>query len=414
MKHKFFIFNSILILIFVISISSFAGTKEEINDYMEFKYNLTTNPNLWSDSNTYKAWVIYSNANPLFISSNTPLIINLINGRPYIDNTSGSVTATSYKLNGVYFGSTSFGELFNLRLIDYPANSVYNSTVRPDTGADISYIVTSHDISGNSGLPIYPMSYLDDVIYEMYNPPATDINSIGEQYMLITNPPDDYKTVSKTISYSMMYRIKTQSFNDLIISIKSRNNKIFDDDESIQSYMIRSQTGKQNGDFYEGYITIDVNYKLDFIGETGIIANIKSVSENKFVADLKDIEIVSFIDSNADGINDETNEKQYVPPVSPGEGFIDNVERSDYSDDIWGEIKYQSDKILNFLTAPLRWIADALKDVLEWINESIGFISSISLFFSTFLGFLPLEILTAIQMLIYTFVIFAIVKLIRG
>jgi len=414
MKHKIFIFITLLILILSLSISSFAGTKTEINDYMQFKYELTTNPNQWAYPHTYYAWVIYSNAKPLFISSTTPININLVNGKPYIDNTSGSLSTFSYNLSGDYFGSTGFGEMFNLRLIDYPAGSIYNSTVRPDTGANISYIVTSHDITGNSGLSIYPLSYLDDEIYLMQHPLATEITQTVEQFCLITSPRDDYRTVSKTVSYSIIYRIKATSSEDIILHIKNNLAVPLAEDTNIQSYLIKSHTGMQYGDYYEGTLILNVNYKTLFTGTTGIVVSAESVSENRFVSDMKNIQISAFVDSNADGFDDYTLENAYKGPVAPGSGYLDDIDRTAYSDDVFGEVQYLGDKLMSYVTMPFKFIGESFEFILEWLATSSSWITGMSNVLSTIFGFLPPEITGGMIFLFLVFVVFAIIKMIRG
>ena len=301
----------------------------------------------------------------------------------------------------------------NIRQVKLYSEGVSNVTVSsPTKYANTSNIGTSKltfsllpdetfTVTRNSG----DIIHLDVLKYE-----APEIVAPQNEFMYITNPPDDYQTVSKYIVYWVSYQINGTSVNDILLKVRNINNVPLASDTTVLKYELRDQKASVVNGVVKGSFTLEVQYQNTFVGTTGITV----IAENgtKSVADTKNVIIGSFIDADADGIDDNTGDEPYKPPTVVDESGI--PQRDDFTDDIWGEVSYGFERIMYYITMPLRWIADSLKSVTTWLTESSSWLTEINTFLSGVMGFMPDEIMSAIMMLVTVFVIFAIIKVIRG
>lgn len=156
-------------------------------------------------------------------------------------------------------------------------------------------------------------------------------------------------------------------------------------------------------------------YQDNFTGLASVSIQVTNTLDNTFYVDTAFIHIDAFVDSDSDGLDDITGEPPYNPPGGGLEldgGTKPN--KADYTDDIFGNIKYGFDMVLYYITAPFVWIGESLADTLEWLSKSMGWITQVSAFFSAFFGFLPTEVTEAMGVIVTVIVIFSVLKVIRG
>lgn len=121
------------------------------------------------------------------------------------------------------------------------------------------------------------------------------------------------------------------------------------------------------------------------------------------------------VDADGDGYDDRTGHPIYQP--SKPEDIIkdDKPNREDYDDGIIGTISFYFDSLIYYIKLPFVFVADLLRSILDWINNTIdSWIDDFSLLMARLFSFLPSEVLMLLALGFATLMIITIIKAIRG
>lgn len=316
-------------------------------------------------------------------------------------------------------------------------------TVTPKNSILSTYLVHS-PLPSTSTLPYLSIITKDPKVYVVESKQAFRLTNTGTNALdidvsnVITNsaPVVSTEDLNVTITYPMNNSVTTDKFTDLRFNV-SIGRTIF----GLQWYMKINGVETKFNPVVDGSYTINGNtvYQTNF----EILSNNSTITKFDFNARFVKLPLkegYNTIEIYAKNYNSSTSTRAYdgvnivrkeFVAGADGKDIItgeeedtreelsefDNVSYIDYDkydNTIEGRLQALGDAIFNTITAPFRFIADTLEKVVSWLAESSSWIESISKFFGAFLSFVPSEIMVAITVLIYVFVIMAVFKLIRG
>lgn len=268
-------------------------------------------------------------------------------------------------------------------------------------GADhdvYNYLQTEVVIAG--GEPVMPISY--------------------DEYLTFSLPREGSSTTSKTIVYWINYKIEASSYEDIGIHIYDIDGVTsLDNVAEVESYELEGNTGEQNGIYYTGFLRVRVTYSQNFVGQVGIVCSVNNTETARYLVNGCSLNITAFTDANQDGIDDNTGEEPYEYPDNPGYTSADDVssgapDRADYEAGVWGDISCTMDTIKYYITLPFKFIAETFQFIIDWVESSLTWITSVSNLFKVLFGYLPDEVIGGITILFMVTIVFTIIRVVRG
>jgi hypothetical protein len=258
---------------------------------------------------------------------------------------------------------------------DYPGEYYTKSTYGGTTYSDT---VTSFSTLGgpsNSYFSIISANYdISDTSNNiLYDAPAQQATSSTE-YLYITLPREGYQSVSKVISYWVAYNIEASSVDDININVTNPDGSSLSSDPDVDGLSTTNNECNVSGGYATGSFKVNVQYDSSFTGSCGIKVYVQSDSANKFLEVIRNVSVIAFTDSNADGLDDLTGEETYHPPTTPlGQEFPTQIDQFNILD---------SSTWLN----PIINMIEAIQDFLAPVSQAV----------SSIFGFLPPSINAAI------------------
>lgn len=223
----------------------------------------------------------------------------------------------------------------------------------------------------------------NEIIYNITLSESNDMN----EYLLITQPRENYITVDKYVTYWINYKVHSENINDILINVKNQSNQNLIDDINIKNFEFGNHEIDIQDGYIEGFLKVEIEYNENFIGSTGINVKIDNYNDSTYKIINRNINIKAFSDSNFDGIDDDTGESIYRPPGSWK------------PDDI-------TDSNLDIMS-----IVNVLKNAFSSITSAI---SSVIQICGMVFSFLPAPMLALIFIILTILGLTTILKLLRG
>jgi hypothetical protein len=279
---------------------------------------------------------------------------------------------------------------------------------------------------------LYEINYVDGNMYvaEFNNesniivvPPPTVVNV--DEYINISRGIDiiSGKTTGKTFEYNVSYRIKGSHaengpisyMNGIkyeLVNAGTGISWVINDTLKIKNVKVNYDIYTENGGYLEGNASVFVTCDSDAIGIYTLKVDAVN-SENYQFEDTCTFELKAFIDSNSDGIDDQTGETSN--PDSELGDYVDGApQRTDYGEDIIGNVQYGFAKLMYYIEFPFKMLNETIFNVINKFNESFVWLNSFNTFIKGIFSYLPVEVVSVIIIAFICSTIALIYRVFRG
>lgn len=134
---------------------------------------------------------------------------------------------------------------------------------------------------------------------------------LPNEYLYITSPPEGKQTTDKWMTYNIMYSIQASEIDDVQINIRDINGSPFTQNSQIKTFESLNHNAMVVNGYVRGSLQVFVDYNSSFTGFIGTKVKIINTVTKKELSLTRNVEIVPFLDSNSDGIDDNTGETQF-------------------------------------------------------------------------------------------------------
>lgn len=340
--------------------------------------------------------------------------------------------------------------------LDYASTSIQKPDYTTSQSWTVNTGVTSFGLSyqgsGNSYnlLPVYfPYDIYNVDANLVYDSPAdislTDLENYNFTGLLFAKPTDEQLINDNVLEIVGKVKINSPNLewgaNGTAISEKKKevldyfvNNLKFNLDGQIVSPKVENSyfTKIDSGSISDFTVLPNVGYQFTFkttlkLQNVSLPHNLKMSS--KFITGFSGMlwwiepTIVSyddsvsfninFVDMDDDGIDDLTGSGG---GSSFGQGASNEgkPDKSDYDDDILGNLAYYWDSFLFYVTMPFELLGKALVTLYKYVNDGFTWVGNFSDFINTIFGFLPADVRGLIVVVFSVMILVTVINMFKG